>query len=163
MAGIARTLRQHPETQMPGWPWRGIRATSMAPATRADTVGRDTAGRDMAIGTGPEPPPTSMAKPQPWRSAWFRATRGYARASIPPMRVCRSGDCGNGTTRRRVRIRPYRQPYLAIGDLDMSPAFEPGEHHFSFLSHTFFLLLVDLRYLQGIRFGLFNYPIVFWR
>ncbi len=86
---IGRTRRQqHPETQMPEWPrWR-FRVATMAPATQAGTVGRDTAGRDRdtAIGTGPEPPRTGIAKPQPLRSASCQVTRGCARCERVPIK-----------------------------------------------------------------------------
>jgi len=85
---IGRTRRQHPETQMPDWPrWR-FRVAIMAPATRADTVGRDTAGRDRdtAIGTDLEPLRIGMAKPQPWRSASCQVTRGCASCERVPIK-----------------------------------------------------------------------------
>jgi hypothetical protein len=49
--------------------------------------GHGAAGDGMAIGTGPEPPNTGMAIPQPWRSASCQVTRGCARLSISPIRI----------------------------------------------------------------------------
>ena len=62
--------------------------------------------RAWPSGAEPAPPDVGMAEPQAWRSAWFRAARGYARASISLTRVCLSGACGSGTKRRRIRTRP---------------------------------------------------------
>jgi hypothetical protein len=45
----------------------------------------------MAIGAEP-PPGIGTAEPQAWRSAWFRATRGCARASISIVAAPRSDD-----------------------------------------------------------------------
>jgi hypothetical protein len=73
---------------MPDWPrWR-FRAATMAPATRAGTVGCDTAGRDRDTAIGPdlEPPRIGMAKPQPWRSASCQVTHGCASCERVPIK-----------------------------------------------------------------------------